>query len=128
MTTPADRKYTKTHEWVFIEGTSATVGITAHAQEALGDITFIEQPRTGTQVKAGAPCGVIESVKAASDLYSPLSGHIESVNSDLESAPEKINSDPYGEGWIFKISDLTEAEIAGLMDADAYDAFVSSET
>ncbi|MBN2036105.1 MAG: glycine cleavage system protein GcvH [Chitinispirillaceae bacterium] len=127
MTTPTDRKYSKTHEWVIVEGSTATVGITAHAQEALGDITFVEQPRIGAQVKAGAPCGVIESVKAASDLYSPLSGRIESVNSDLESAPEKINSDPYGEGWIFKVSGVMDTETSDLLDAGAYDAFVSSE-
>jgi glycine cleavage system H protein len=126
MTTPNDRTYTKTHEWVKIEGDAATVGITAHAQEALGDITFIEPPKTGTTVKAGGSCGVIESVKAASDLYAPVSGHVLSVNAELESAPEKVNSDPYGGGWIFKLSKANAAEAASLMNADAYDSYVKS--
>jgi glycine cleavage system H protein len=126
MTTPNDRTYTKSHEWVKIEGDSATVGITAHAQEALGDITFIEPPKTGTTVKAGGSCGVIESVKAASDLYAPVSGHVLSVNAELESAPEKVNGDPYGEGWIFKLSKANAAEAASLMNADAYNSFVKS--
>jgi len=127
MTTPTDRSYAKTHEWVKIEGDEATVGITAHAQEALGDITFIEPPKIGTAVKAGGPCGVIESVKAASDLYAPVSGQVLSVNDALESAPEKVNSDPYGEGWIFRLSKVNAADAASLMSADAYDAFVKSE-
>jgi glycine cleavage system H protein len=126
MTTPNDRTYTKTHEWLKIEGDAATVGITAHAQEALGDITFIEPPKTGTTVKAGGPCGVIESVKAASDLYAPVSGQVQSVNTELESAPEKVNSDPYGEGWIFRLSKVNAAEAASLMIADDYDSFVKS--
>lgn len=126
MTTPNERTYTKTHEWVKIEGDVATVGITAHAQEALGDITFIEPPKTGTTVKAGGSCGVIESVKAASDLYAPVSGQVQSVNADLESAPEKVNSDPYGEGWIFRLSKVNAAEAAALMNADGYDSYVKS--
>lgn len=128
MSTPTDRKYTKTHEWVTIDGDSATVGITAHAQEALGDITFIELPRVGNAVKAGGSCGVIESVKAASDLYSPLSGHVLSVNADLETAPEKVNSDPYGEGWLFTLSKVNAAEAAALLDAAGYEAFLASES
>jgi glycine cleavage system H protein len=127
MTTPIDRSYAKTHEWVKIEGDEATVGITAHAQEALGDITFIEPPKTGTMVKSGGPCGVIESVKAASDIYAPVSGQVLSVNDALESAPEKVNSDPYGEGWIFKLAKVNAADASALMSADAYDNFVKSE-
>jgi glycine cleavage system H protein len=127
MTTPTDRKYTKTHEWIKIDGNSATVGITAHAQEALGDITFVEPPKTGASVKAGATCGVIESVKAASDLYSPVSGQVESINVSLEASPETINSDPYGEGWLFKLVKVNATDAATLMDAPAYDAFISSE-
>jgi glycine cleavage system H protein len=111
---------------VKIEGTGATVGITAHAQEALGDITFVELPKTGVAVKGGGPCGVIESVKAASDLYSPAGGTVAEVNGALESAPEAINTDPYGAGWIFKLSNVNAAEAGGLMDAAAYDAFVES--
>jgi glycine cleavage system H protein len=128
MTTPTDRKYTKTHEWVKIDGDSATIGITAHAQEALGDITFVEPPKPGSSVKAGASCGVIESVKAASDLFSPLSGQVQKVNAELETAPEKINSDPYGEGWIFTLSKVNNGEVASLLDAAAYDAFLKSES
>jgi glycine cleavage system H protein len=127
MPAPTDRKYTKTHEWVAIDGESATVGISDHAQEALGDITFIEPPKVGTGVKANAPCGVIESVKAASDLYAPVSGLVMSVNDALESSPETVNSDPYGEGWLFKLAKVNAADIEGLMDAAAYDTFVSSE-
>lgn len=127
MTTPNDRKYTKTHEWVKIDGAAATVGITSHAQEALGDITFVELPKVNATVKQFGPCGVIESVKAASDLNSPLSGRVSQVNEGLETAPESVNGDPYGKGWIFKMSDVAAAEAAALMDAAAYDAFAESE-
>ena len=127
MATPTDRRYSKTHEWIRIEGTMAIVGITAHAQEALGDITFVDLPKIGTKVKKDTACGVIESVKAASDLNAPASGQIAEVNSELASTPEDINADPYGKGWIFKMSNVPEAETAALMDAAAYDAFVENE-
>lgn len=127
MSTPANLKYSKTHEWVKIEGTNATVGITAHAQEALGDITFVELPKISAAVIKDAACCVIESVKAASDINAPVSGKVSAVNESLETAPESVNKDPYGEGWIFKLSDVKNAETAGLMDAKAYDAFVQSE-
>lgn len=126
MTTPTNLRYSKTHEWVKIEGTNATVGITQHAQEALGDITFVDFPKAGTNVKKEGSAGVIESVKAASDIYSPLAGKVAEINEALETAPESINSDPYGAGWIFKLSDINAADAAGLMDAAAYDAFVAS--
>jgi glycine cleavage system H protein len=126
MTTPTNLKYSKTHEWVKIEGTDATIGITQHAQEALGDITFVDFPNTGTNVKKEGSAGVIESVKAASDIYSPLAGKVAEINEGLETAPESINSDPYGSGWIFKLTNINAAEAAGLMDAAAYDAFVES--
>jgi glycine cleavage system H protein len=125
--TPSDRKYSKTHEWVKLEGAAATVGITDHAQEALGDITFVELPKSGAIVKKDSSCGVIESVKAASDLNAPLSGTVAAVNESLETTPETINSAPYGEGWIFKLSNVNSGEIGALMDAAAYDAFVESE-
>jgi len=127
MPTPTDRKYSKTHEWVKIEGTNATVGITGHAQEALGDITFVELPKVGADVKKSAACCVIESVKAASDINAPVSGKVSEVNESLGTAPESVNSDPYGAGWIFKLSNVNLSDAAGLMDAQAYDAFVESE-
>jgi glycine cleavage system H protein len=127
MSSPADLKYSKTHEWVKIEGTNATVGITHHAQEALGDITFVELPKVGTEAKKDAACCVIESVKAASDINAPVSGKFTGVNGILETAPENVNKDPYGGGWIFKLSNITAADAAGLMDAKAYDSFVESE-
>jgi glycine cleavage system H protein len=125
--TPGDRKYTITHEWVKIEGNMAIVGITEHAQDALGDITFVELPKVGSEVEKEKECGVIESVKAASDLYSPISGSISEVNTELETTPEVINSDPYGKGWIFKITNLNEAELDSLMDAAAYESFLETE-
>ena len=127
MPTPTSLKYSKTHEWVKIEGTNATVGITGHAQEALGDITFVELPKVGADVKKAMACCVIESVKAASDINAPVSGRVAEVNESLETAPESVNSDPYGEGWIFKLSNVNASDAAGLMDAPAYDAFVVSE-
>ena len=125
--TPNDRKYTRTHEWVKIEGNITIVGITEHAQDALGDITFVELPKVGTKVEKEKECGVIESVKAASDLYSPISGSISEVNTELETTPEVINSDPYGKGWIFKITNFNEAELDSLMDAAAYESFLETE-
>ncbi|MBN1308434.1 MAG: glycine cleavage system protein GcvH [Chitinispirillaceae bacterium] len=122
-----DRKYSKTHEWVLRSGDTAVVGITDHAQDALGDITFVELPKTGTVLTQGKECGVIESVKAASDLYSPASGTVTEVNGGLETAPEAINADPYGNGWLFKLSGLNETEFDRLMDAAAYGAFLESE-
>jgi glycine cleavage system H protein len=127
MATPTDRRYSKTHEWIKLEGTFALVGITEHAQEALGDITFVELPKIGVNVKKDGACGVIESVKAASDLNAPVSGQIAEVNRALESAPETINSDPYEAGWILKLANTTGAEMASLMDSVAYDLFVESE-
>ncbi|MBN1578931.1 MAG: glycine cleavage system protein GcvH [Chitinispirillaceae bacterium] len=122
-----DRKYSKTHEWAMRSGDSAVVGISDHAQDALGDITFVELPKVGATLKQGKECGVIESVKAASDLYSPVSGKVTEINGSLETAPEAINSDPYGSGWLFKITSLDDAEFAALMDAAAYGTFMESE-
>ena len=127
LPSPNDRKFTKTHEWVKIEGGKAIVGISGHAQEALGDITFIELPAIGKKVTKAESCSVIESVKAASDIYAPISGEIAEVNTSLETAPEEINKDPYQRGWLFSIKNFEAAEVAGLMDAAAYDAFVESE-
>ncbi len=123
--TPDDRKYAASHEWIKIEGDTATVGITDHAQEQLGDITFVELPAAGKQVQRGAECAVIESVKAASDIYAPLSGEISEVNSALEDAPETINSDSYESGWLFKMKNIDTAGIAELLDAAGYEAQIA---
>jgi glycine cleavage system H protein len=125
--TPHDRKFTKTHEWVKIEGTTAIIGLTDYAQDSLGDITFIELPPVGKKIIKEKSCCVIESVKAASDIYAPVSGEVSAVNKDLESHPEQINADPYGNAWIMKINKVTHNDVIDLMDAAAYDAFVESE-
>ena len=119
--TPNDRKYAKTHEWIRIEGDLAVIGISDHAQQALGDITFVELPTVGKQVEQGASCGVIESVKAASDLYAPVAGEVAEVNHGLDTAPELINEDPYGKGWILKLKKYAAAQLSGLLDAAAYE-------
>lgn len=121
---PKDRRYSDTHEWVKLDGNIATVGITDHAQESLGDITFIELPKTGNSIEKGKECAVIESVKAASDIFSPLDGKITGVNSDLESKPEIINTSPYENGWIFKLEVAESSGIESLMDSDAYKSFL----
>lgn len=125
---PADLKYTKSHEWVRDNGDGTfSVGITDHAQAQLGDLVFVELPEQGRKVKAGEECVVVESVKAAADAYSPLSGEIVAVNSALEEAPETINSDPYGEGWIFKLTNVEPAELEELLSADAYGNQLAAE-
>ena len=118
---PAELKYSKSHEWVQDNGDgTVTVGITDHAQEALGDLVFVELPEIGRTVGLEEACAVVESVKAASDIYSPLSGEVTEVNADLVDAPEGINEDPYGAGWIFRLRLANAGEITGLLDADAY--------
>jgi len=124
--TPNDLKYSKSHEWVKVEGDIATVGITHHAQDTLGDITFVELPKVGASIKNGAEAGVIESVKAASDLYSPVTGEVVSVNTELETAPEVINSDPYGKGWLYTVKISDKSEIDALMDASAYEKYLET--
>jgi glycine cleavage system H protein len=126
-TVPANLRYSQTHEWVKQEAGIATVGITDHAQDTLGDITFVEPPKVGAQLKRNCESGVIESVKAASDLISPVSGVVASVNSALDSAPETINSDPYGAGWLYTVKLADVSEVSGLMDAAAYEKFLESE-
>ncbi|HXH64279.1 MAG TPA: glycine cleavage system protein GcvH [Mariprofundaceae bacterium] len=124
MNIPGDLKYTKDHEWVRIEGDTATFGITDHAQEALGDIVFVELPEAGRSVAREEGFAVVESVKAVSDVYAPMAGEVVEANDGLESAPEKINTDPYGEGWIARVK-LSDTDIAHLMDAAAYEAFLA---
>ncbi len=124
MSIPANLKYAASHEWVKIENGTATVGITDHAQDALGDITFIELPKVGAKVVAGKECCVVESVKAASDIYAPISGTVSEVNGELETVPEIVNSEPYGKGWIFKLTGIDEAGLAKLLDAAGYEASI----
>ena len=127
MSNPADRKYTASHEWIKTEADGTiTIGITQHAQELLGDMVFVETPAIGRKLKAREECAVVESVKAAADVYAPISGEVTGVNSDLDSAPEKINEDPYGT-WMFKMKPDNAADVAALMDAAAYQAKVDSE-
>ena len=124
--TPEDRRFTRSHEWVKQEGDLIVVGITDHAQELLGDITFVELPEPDEAVEAGHDCCVVESVKAASDIYAPLGGMICEVNLALSDRPELINEDPYGEGWIFKLSGCSEEGFEALLDAVHYDAIADS--
>lgn len=119
-----DRKYSESHEWVKVEGDVATIGISDHAQDALGDITFVELPNVNDTVTKGKECGVIESVKAASDLNAPISGTVTEVNEELESAPDLINSSPYDNGWVLKVKDFSPQDIDQLMDAPAYTKFL----
>jgi glycine cleavage system H protein len=121
----AGRLYTKSHEWLTIDGKSATVGITDFAQSQLGDVVFLELPNPGRKLEAGESFGVVESVKAASDLYAPVSGRVAAVNDKLAGKPELINSDPYGDGWILKL-DLSGEPPKDLMDEDAYKKFAET--
>jgi glycine cleavage system H protein len=126
--TPQDLKYTKSHEWVRVEADgSVTVGITDHAQSLLGDLVFVETPEAGTETIAGEACATVESVKAASDVYAPVSGEIAEANEDLAHAPEKVNESPFNQGWLFRIRPSDASELDALMDAEAYAAMVASE-
>ena len=127
MTTPDNLKYTKSHEWVRTEadGTLA-VGITFHAQEQLGDIVFVQNPEAGRRVRQGEECAVIESVKAAADIYAPVSGEVVAANQEVAASPERVNRDPYG-AWLFRLKPLNPAELAGLLDAAAYAKLAASE-
>lgn len=125
---PKDMKYTKSHEWVKPNADgSVTVGITHHAQDLMGDMVFVDLPTAGTQVTSGKECGVVESVKAASDVYAPVSGEIVESNSLLSDSPETVNKDPYGSGWMFRLKPANKAEVDALLDAKAYEALVASE-
>ncbi len=125
MNIPNDLKYTKSHEWVRVEGNTGTVGVTDFAQHELGDIVFVEAPAAGTALTAGASMGSVESVKAVSDVNSPVSGTVAEVNEALADHPELLNQDPYGGGWIVKITLSSPGEIGGLMDAEAYAKYVA---
>ncbi|MEX2164501.1 MAG: glycine cleavage system protein GcvH [Sulfuricaulis sp.] len=125
---PKELKYSKSHEWLKLnsDGT-VTVGITHHAQDLMGDMVYVELPSAGTTVTAGKECGVVESVKAASDVYAPVSGEIVEANGTLADAPETVNKDCYGAGWMFRLKPASNSELDGLLDAKAYEALVASE-
>ena len=127
MDIPTNLKYTKSHEWVRLEDDgTATIGITQHAQELLGDMVFAEIPQVGRNLKQGEECAVVESVKAAADVYAPISGEVTAVNAELESAPEKINQDAYA-AWLFKVKPTNTSELGGLLDAGSYQKVLESE-
>ncbi|MDH4068827.1 MAG: glycine cleavage system protein GcvH [Ignavibacteria bacterium] len=120
MNVPENLRYTKDHEWILIDGKTGTIGITDYAQEELGDIVFVELPGQGTKITAGETFGTIEAVKAVSDLVAPVSGTVESVNTDLEGTPELVNQDPYGKGWMLKVTLSGQPDQASLLDQGAY--------
>ncbi len=125
---PANLKYADSHEWVHDNGDgTVTIGITDHAQALLGDLVFVELPEVGADLTTGNECGVVESVKAASDIYAPISGEVVEVNEALDGSPELVNSDPYESGWIFKLQPADASELAALLTAEAYGELVASE-
>ncbi len=125
---PSELKFLSSHEWVMVSDGVATIGVSDHAQELLGDLVYVELPETGSTVAAGDSVGVIESVKAASDTYAPISGEIIEVNEELEDGPERINNDPYGDGWMYKMTIEDAEELENLLDAAAYsDSIIDDE-
>jgi glycine cleavage system H protein len=126
MSSPADRRYTKTHEWIALDGNVATIGVTDFAQSELGDITYLDLPEIGTAITENAAFGVVESVKAANDIFSPVDGEVVERNDAAVDAPETVNSSPYGDAWLVKVRVSDPAKYEALMDAAAYDAFADS--
>jgi glycine cleavage system H protein len=124
---PADYRYTREHEWIKVEGETGKVGITDYAQHELGDVVFVELPKVGTKLKAGQTLGTVESVKAVSEIYSPVSGEVIEVNSALSDSPEKINADAHGAAWLVKLKIADKRELAALMDAPAYEAYIAEK-
>jgi glycine cleavage system H protein len=127
MTYPPSFRYTTQHEWIDVKDGVGTIGITDYAQHELGDVVFVELPKPGTKVQAGKSFGNVESVKAVSEIYAPVSGEVVEANADLEATPEKLNSDPHKSAWLVRIKLADQAELAKLMDAKAYEAFVSEK-
>jgi len=125
METPAELRYSEEHEWVRMDGDVATIGITAYAQDSLGDIVFVELPAVGRTLAVGDGFGVVESVKAVSDVYSPVPGEIIAVNAALETTPEQVNNAPYGDGWMIKVRVSDPSALDNLMDAKAYEGFTA---
>jgi glycine cleavage system H protein len=126
VSAPTDLRYTRDHEWVRVDGDQATIGITQYAADQLGDIVFVELPDNGRDLEQSKPFGVVESVKAVSDLYAPLTGSVTETNGALTASPELVNSDPYGDGWMIKISVKDSAETDDLLDGAAYDDLVAA--
>ncbi|MDO8963800.1 MAG: glycine cleavage system protein GcvH [Coriobacteriia bacterium] len=124
---PADLKYDKEHEWVRVEGDTAVIGISHFAQDQLGEVVYVDLPSVGDELTAGETFGEIESVKSVSELYSPVTGEIVEVNDDLDNAPETVNSDPYGEGWMVKIKLADPSQVDAMMSSDEYESFVANE-
>jgi len=127
MNFPDELRYTQEHEWVRVDGTTARVGITDYAQDALGDVVYVDLPQVGTSVAAMASCCEVESTKSVSEIFSPVSGSVSEVNTDLSDTPQMINEDPYGKGWIFAVEMSDPAQVDALMDAAAYQAFLAEE-
>jgi glycine cleavage system H protein len=127
MTYPPSYRYTTQHEWIDVKDGVGTIGITDYAQHELGDVVFVELPKPGAKVQAGKSFGTVESVKAVSEIYAPVSGEVVEANADLEATPEKLNSDPHKSAWLIRIKLADQAELAKLMDAKAYEAFVSEK-
>ena len=127
MDFPDDLKYTEEHEWVLLEGDVATIGITDFAQDQLGDVVFVELPEVGDELESGKALGVVESVKAVSDVYSPLSGEVVEINEELPDVPELLNTSPYEDGWMIKLKISAPNELDGLMDASDYQSFVEQD-
>ena len=126
MAYPKDYKYTREHEWIKVEGDTGTIGITNHAQEALGDIVFVELPKPGAQITAGKSFGTVESVKAVSELYAPVSGSVTAINEELTTAPEKVNADAHA-AWMIKVKVGNKGELSSLLSADDYEKFIAEE-
>jgi glycine cleavage system H protein len=122
---PSDRRYTKEHEWVKVEGGIGTIGITDYAQQELGDVVFVEMPKVGASLAAGKSLGTVESVKAVSEIFSPVSGEVVTINEALGSSPEKINEDPHGSAWLVKVRLANPKETESLMDAAAYETYIA---
>ncbi len=125
MNVPEDRRYTKDHEWALLDGGRVRVGITEYAQDALGDVVFVQLPAVGTVVEAGGACSEVESTKSVSDIYAPVTGTVVEVNAELAEAPQRLNDDPYGTGWICLIEPATPASLDTLLDAGTYTALIS---
>ena len=126
MSIPSELKYTTDHEWVRLEGDFCVIGITDHAQSSLGDVTYVEMPEKGTRFEAKAIFGVVESVKAASDLYMPLPGEVVEINDALEDSPELVNSDPYGSGWMIRVRPDSESDFDALLDSSSYESEIGA--
>jgi glycine cleavage system H protein len=124
---PENFRYTKEHEWVLVEGDAGTIGITDHAQDELGDIVYVDLPKAGARIEQGKSLGSVESVKAVSDIYSPVSGEVADINHVLADTPETLNSDPHGAGWLVKIRLSAPAELDGLMSAAEYQSYIGAE-